>query len=40
MTEKRSRKSVIVELLAWFLVAVATAVVLVLLSDRILPPSF
>ena len=40
MTTKRSRKSMLLELLAWFLVAVATAVVLVLFSNSILPASF
>ena len=40
MTEKRSRKSVALELLAWFLVAVATAVILVLFSDSVLPANF
>ena len=36
----RSKKSIALELLAWFLVAVITAVILALLSDKILPTSF
>lgn len=40
MSEKRSKRAVALELLAWFLVAVATAVVLVLLSDSVLPANF
>ncbi len=37
---KRSWKSRLGELALWTLVAVATAVVLVLLSDKILPTNF
>jgi hypothetical protein len=40
MSQKRSRKAIALELLAWFVVAVVTAVVLVLLSDSILPANF
>ena len=40
MSEKRSRKAVVLELLAWFLVAVITAVVLIFLSDSVLPANF
>lgn len=40
MSTKRPRKSVVLELLAWFLVAVITAVVLIFLSDSILPANF
>ena len=40
MNQKRSRRSVALELLGWFLVAVITAVVLVLLSDSVLPANF
>lgn len=40
MTEPRSWKSIAGELLAWFAVAVATAVILVLLSESLLPASF
>lgn len=40
MSEKRSRKAVALELLGWFLIAVITAVVLVLLSDSVLPANF
>ena len=40
MSTKRSRKSVALELLAWFLVAIITAVVLIYLSDSILPANF
>lgn len=37
---KRSWKSKLLELLLWAVVAVATAVVLVMLSDEILPANF
>lgn len=37
---KRSWKSKLLELLLWAAVAVATAVVLVMLSDEILPANF
>lgn len=37
---KRSWKSRIGELFLWFLVAVATAVVMVLLSEKLLPANF
>ena len=37
---KRSWKSKVLELLLWAAVAVATAVVLVMLSDEILPANF
>jgi len=37
---KRSWKSRLGELALWTLLAIATAVVLVLLSDRILPSNF
>jgi hypothetical protein len=40
VSAKRSRKSVALEILAWFLVAIITAVVLVFLSDSILPANF
>jgi hypothetical protein len=37
---RRSWKSRLLELFVWFLVAVATAVILVLLSEEILPANF
>ena len=37
---RRSWKSRMLELFLWFLVAVATAIVLVLLSEEILPANF
>jgi hypothetical protein len=37
---RRSWRSRLLELFLWFLVAVATAVVLVLLSEEILPANF
>lgn len=37
---RRSWKSRLLELFLWFLVAVATAVILVLLSEEILPANF
>ena len=37
---KRSRKSVILELLFWMLVSIATAVIMVSLSERLLPENF
>lgn len=37
---KRSWKSRLAELLLWTAVAVLTAVILVVLSDRLLPPNF
>lgn len=37
---KRSWKSRVGELLLWTAVAVLTAVILVALSDRLLPPNF
>ena len=37
---RRSWKSRALELFLWFLVAIATAVVLVLLSEEILPANF
>lgn len=40
MSVKRSRRSIALELLAWFVVAVITAVILVLLSDSLLPANF
>lgn len=40
MSEKRSWKSIVGELLAWFGVALATAVILVALSEKLLPASF
>jgi hypothetical protein len=40
MTDKRSWRSITGELLAWFGVALATAVILVALSEKILPASF
>lgn len=40
MSVKRPKKSVILELLAWFAVSVAVAVILVLLSERFLNPAF
>jgi hypothetical protein len=40
VSEKRSRRSVALELLVWFLISVITAVVLVLLSDSVLPANF
>ena len=40
MSTKRPRKAFVLELLAWFLVAVITAVVLIFLSDSILPANF
>ncbi|MEA2452657.1 MAG: hypothetical protein QOG04_1367 [Actinomycetota bacterium] len=40
MSENRSKKAVIGELLAWFGVALATAVILVALSEKLLPSSF
>ena len=40
MTEKRSWRSVVGELLIWIIVAVATAVILVLFSESLLPANF
>ena len=40
MTEPRSWKSRLGELLVWFAVAVVTAVILVALSEKLLPASF
>jgi hypothetical protein len=40
MNEKRSRKSVWLEFAAWVAVAIITAVILALVSDKILPTSF
>ncbi len=37
---RRSWKSRLLELLLWAAVAVLTAVILVVLSDRLLPPNF
>jgi hypothetical protein len=37
---KRSWKSILGELALWFLVSVATAVILVLVADKILPANF
>ena len=38
--EKRSWKSKLLELLLWAAIAVGTAVVLVALSEKLLPPNF
>jgi len=40
MRRRRSWGSRIVELLLWIAVAVATAVVLVLVTERLAPPNF
>jgi hypothetical protein len=40
MTENRSKKAMIGELLAWAAVAIITALILVVLSERFLPASF
>lgn len=40
MTEKRSRRSKLLEFLAWFIVSIITAVVLIALSDSLLPANF
>lgn len=40
MTDKRSRRSIVLEIFAWFIVSVITAVVLVALSDSLLPANF
>lgn len=40
MSEKRSRKSRLLEFALWTLVAIATAVVLVMLSETLLPANF
>ena len=37
---KRSRKARVLEFLAWTLVSIATAVILVSLSERLLPANF
>lgn len=40
MSEKRSKRSVAFEFLAWIVVSVITAVILVALSDSLLPANF
>lgn len=40
MTDKRSWKSIALELLAWFLFSVVTAVILVMMSESLLPANF
>lgn len=40
MSEPRSKRSIAGELLAWFGVALATAVILIALSERFLNPAF
>ena len=40
VNRKRSWKSVVGELLIWVIVAVATAVILVLFSESLLPANF
>lgn len=40
MMTKRSRRSMVLEFLAWFIVSIITAVVLVALSDSLLPANF
>jgi hypothetical protein len=38
--KSRSWRSRLIELLLWLLVAIATAVVLVIVSERFFPPNF
>lgn len=40
MTEKRALRSKVLEFLAWLLVSIITAVVLIALSDSLLPANF
>ncbi|HVL64831.1 MAG TPA: hypothetical protein VM573_06635 [Actinomycetota bacterium] len=40
MRERRSWRSRLLELALWALVAIATAVILVVASERYLPPNF
>ena len=40
MSEKRSRKAMLGEFLAWAAVAIITALVLIVLSEKFLPASF
>jgi hypothetical protein len=37
---KRRWKARLLELLAWLLVAIVTAIILVILTDRLAPPNF
>lgn len=40
MNEKRHWQAIVGELLAWFGVALATAVILIAMSEKLLPASF
>lgn len=40
MSNERSRRSKLLEFLAWFMVSIITAIVLIALSDSLLPANF